>query len=89
MGHRKTQKEREPVPRSPLKKCLFIRFGLAEVTLQQAFESLAVTGLVAGHLMHGVVDGIEIVLLGELGQLELAGGSAVLSVYAHLQPRPF
>ena len=40
-----TQKEREPVSRFPLKTCLFIRFGLAEVALQQALESLAVTGL--------------------------------------------
>ena len=43
------QKEREPVVRFPLKKCLFIRFGLAEVTLQQALQSLAVTGLVPRH----------------------------------------
>ena len=38
------QKEREPVSRFPLEKCLFIRFGLAEVALQQALESLAVAG---------------------------------------------
>ena len=50
---------------------------LAEVALQQAFESLAVTRLVAGHLMHGVVDGIEVELLCQLGQLGLAGGGAV------------
>ena len=42
------QKEREPVSRFPLEKCLFIRFRLAEVTLQQALERLAVAGLVAG-----------------------------------------
>ena len=36
--------------------------------------------LVAGHLMHGVVDGVQPQLLGLLGQLELAGGGAVLSV---------
>ena len=50
---------------------------LAEVALQQAFESLAVAGLVAGHFMHGVVDGVEIQLLGLLGQVELTGGRAV------------
>ena len=60
-------------------------FESAEVPLQQALESLAVTGLVAGHLMHGVVDGVQVVLLGQLSQLELAGGSAVLSVNTHLQ----
>ena len=35
---------------------------LLEVTLQQAFETSAVTGLVASHLMDGVVDGIQAVL---------------------------
>ena len=54
-----------------------IRFLLAEVALQQAFERLAVAGLVAGHLMHGVVNGVEVELLGLLGQLKLAGGGAV------------
>jgi hypothetical protein len=52
---------------------LFLRFQLAKVPLQQALESLAVTGLVASHLMHGVVDGVQVVLLGQLSQLELAG----------------
>ena len=32
--------------------------GLAKVTLEQAGESLAVASLVAGHLVHGVVDSI-------------------------------
>ena len=49
-----------------------MRFQLAEVALQQALESLAVARFVPGHLMHGVVDGIEVELLGLLGQLELA-----------------
>ena len=66
------QKEREQVSPFPLKKCLFMRFGLAKVTLQQALEGLAVTGLVAGHLVDGVVDGVQVQLLGLLGQLELA-----------------
>ena len=42
-------------------------------------------GLVPGHLMDGVVDGVQVVLLGQLGQLELAHGGAVLSLDAHLQ----
>ena len=50
---------------------------LAEVALQQAFEGLAVSGFVAGHFMHGVMDGVEVELLGELGELGLAGGGAV------------
>ena len=48
-------------------------------------ESLAVTGLVAGHLVHGVMDRVEVVLLRELRQLELACGRAVLSVNTHLE----
>ena len=71
-GAAEAQKEREQVSPFPLKKCLFMRFQLAEVTLQQALESLAVAGLVARHLMHGVVDGVQVQLLGLLGQLELA-----------------
>ena len=45
LGTPRGQKEREQVSPFPLKKCLLIQFGLAEVTLQQALESLAVTGL--------------------------------------------
>lgn len=58
---------------------------LAEVALQQALEGLAVSRFVAGHLVHGVVDGVQVVLLGQLGQLELAQGGAVLSLDPHLQ----
>ena len=42
-------------------------------------------GLVPGHLVHGVMDGVQAQLLGLLGQLELAGGGAVLGVNTHLQ----
>ena len=35
--------------------------------------------------MHGVVDGVQVVLLGQLGQLELAQGGAVLGLDPHLQ----
>ena len=50
---------------------------LAEVALQQAFESLAVARLVASHFMHSVMDGVEVQLLCQLGQLGLACGGAV------------
>ena len=60
---------------------MFWRKLLAEVALEQALERLAVTGLVAGHLVDGIVDGVQVVLLGQLGQLELTGGSAVLGVH--------
>ena len=53
---------------------------LTKVALQQALQSLAVTGLVTSHLVDGVVDSIQAVLLGALGQVELAGGGAELAV---------
>ena len=54
-----------------------LSFLLAEVAFQQAFESLSMAGFVAGHFMHGVMDGVEVQLLGLQSQLELAGGGAV------------
>ena len=53
---------------------------LLEVTLQQALQSNAMAGLVAGHLVDGVVDGIQAVLLGADSQVELALGCAELAV---------
>ena len=44
---------------------------LPEIPLEQASKRLAVTGLVAGHLMHGVVDGVQVQGLGALGQVGL------------------
>ena len=64
------------------------RLGV-EVALQQTLESLAVTGLVASHLVDGVVDGVQTQLLSLLGQRELASGGAVLGVNTYLQPRLF
>ena len=34
-------------------------------------------GLIAGHFMHGIMDGVEVQLLGHQSQIELAGGGAV------------
>ena len=45
---------------------------LAEVPLEQSRKRLAVAGFVARHLVHGVVDRVEVILLGQLGQLNLA-----------------
>ena len=50
----------------------FTEFLLAEVAGQQAFKSLAVAGLVAGHFVHGIMDGVQVQFLGQLGQVELA-----------------
>ena len=58
---------------------------LAEVALQQAFESLAMAGFIAGHFMHGDMDGVQIQLLGHQRQIKLALGSAVLGVHAHFE----
>ena len=44
---------------------------LAEIAFQQASEALSVASLVASHLMNGVVDGVEVLLLSELGDAEL------------------
>ena len=60
--------------------CLSGHPDLLEVALQQALQSLAVTGLVTSHLVDGVVDGIQAVGLGALSQIKLAGGSAELAV---------
>ena len=53
---------------------------LLEVALQQALERAAVSCFVLGHFMHSVVDGVEVVLLGALGQIELALGRSELAV---------
>ena len=42
-------------------------------------------GFVAGHLVDGVVDGVQVECLGALGQVGLAGGGAVLGLDPHLQ----
>ena len=51
-------------------------FGLLfpEVPLEQPSESLAVPGLVPCHLMHGIMNGVQVQGLGALGQVGLAGG---------------
>ena len=48
--------------------------------LPVALQSNAVSSLVTSHLVNGVVDGIQAVLLGADGQIELALGCAVLAV---------
>ena len=75
-------KKGEPIARFPPENAWF---GLAEVTLQQTLKGLAVAGLIPGHFMDGIVDGVQIQSLGSLSQIRLAGGSAVFRLYAHLQ----
>ena len=61
--------------------------ALLEVAGEEAFEALAVAGFVLGHLVDGVVDGVVAEFLGQLGELELAGGGAVFGGDAHGQVR--
>ena len=42
----------------------YLNFLLAEVPLEQPLEGLAMASLVASHLVHGVVDRVEVMLLG-------------------------
>ena len=41
----------------------YLNFLLAEVPLEQSRERLAVAGFVARHLMHGVVDRVEVMCI--------------------------
>ena len=41
----------------------YLNFLLAEVPLEQTLERLAVAGFVARHLMHGVVDRVEVMCI--------------------------
>lgn len=80
------EKRPEPCGPGPLKlEIISQAVGLAKVALEQAGESLAVAGLVASHLVHGIVDGIEASGLGTLGKIGFAGGGAVLGLNAHLE----
>ena len=56
-----------------------------EISLEEAFESSAVAGFVASHLMDGVVDSVKALLLSELGKSGLTCGRAVLSFNSHLK----
>ena len=58
---------------------------LLEISFKQAFECNTVASLVTGHLVDGVVDGIQAVLLGADSQIELALGCAELAVNAPCQ----
>ena len=58
---------------------------LAEVSLEEAGESLAVAGFVARHLVDGVVNRIEVRSLCALRKVKLAGSCAVLGLHAHLE----
>ena len=59
-------------------------FGV-EVALQQALEAAAVPSLVLGHLMDGIVDGIQVQGLCLLGQVHLAGAGTALGLGTHHQ----
>ena len=57
----------------------------SEIAVVEALEAAAVTRLVLGHLVHRIMDSVEIELLGEHRELLLAGAGAVLGVDAHFK----
>ena len=64
----------------------FLQFELfLEITVEEAFEALAMTCLVLSHLVNGVVDGIPVLSLGVLGDAELILAGTGLSVHALLE----
>jgi len=58
---------------------------LSEVALEEAFEALAVACLVLSHLMHGVVDSIEVESLSLLGNFHLTCAGTSLGFHALLE----
>ena len=78
-----TAKRGEQVFLFPSKSAEIRVFCLLEIPLQQTLECLTVPGLVTGHLVHSVVDGVQTQLLGLLGDGHLAGGGAVLGYYCY------
>ena len=61
---------------------MIVGMELLEVTLQQALKCYAVSCLVTSHLVNGVVDSVQAVLLSAGSQVELALGCAELAVNA-------
>ena len=62
-----------------------LKLLLSEIPIQQAFEGFAVPRFVAGHFMHGVMDGVQAEFLGFLGQVGLSLGGAVFGFHADAQ----
>ena len=76
-GKLRKKKERKVSPFLSKKVPVSLVFLFPEVALEETCEGLAVPCLVAGHFMDGVMDGVEIQLLGALGEGGLASGGAV------------
>ena len=55
---------------------------VTEIAVIKAFETFAVTCLVLGHLVNRIVNGIEILLLGNARKVHLAFACAVLGIHA-------
>ena len=58
---------------------------VAEITVVETLEALAVTSLVFCHLVNGVVDSVEVLSLGILGDTHLVGVATGLCVHSLLQ----
>ena len=65
--------------------CILESAKLFEISVQKALEALAVSCLVAGHLMDAVMQSIKAHLFALLGESSLAGASAVLSSNTNLK----
>ena len=55
---------------------------VAEVAVEESFETATMAGLVASHLVYGVVDSVEVKFLGTLSNTSLVVASSALSVHA-------
>ena len=58
--------------------------GLGKISLKEALETTAMPGLILAHLMDGIVNSIEIELLGKGSKLFFTRAGAMLRSGAHL-----
>ena len=79
------KKERKVSSFLSKKSLFFWVFLFPEIPLEETGEGFSMPGLIASHFVDGVVDGVEIQLLGALSEGGLAGGGAVFGLDPHLQ----
>lgn len=58
---------------------------LLEEAVVETLEALAVTSLVLGHFVYGIVDGVEVEFLGALGYTHLVGVGTCLGSHTGLE----
>ena len=57
----------------------------SEVAFEQTFKSFAVTGLIFGHFVDGVMDGIVTEFFGAFGEVKFTGAGTAFGFSTHLQ----